>query len=38
MKNRLAVYHEELVAKQFHPKNMNKFVGWGFEEFQECEF
>ena len=38
MKKRLGLYKEELVAKQFHPKNMSKFVSWGFEEFADLEF
>ena len=38
MKKRLGLYKEELVAKQFHPKNMSKFVSWGFEEFDDLEF
>ena len=38
MKKRIGLYKEELVAKQFHPKNMSKFIGWGFEEFDDLEF
>ena len=38
MRNRLGLFKEELVAKQFHPKNMAKFVSWGFEEFEDLEF
>jgi hypothetical protein len=38
MRQRLNVFKEELVAKQFHPKNMAKFVSWGFEEFEDLEF
>ena len=26
---------EELMAYIFHPKNMNKWIDWGFEEHQE---
>ena len=38
MRNRINIFKEELVAKQFHPKNMAKFVSWGFEEFEDLEF
>ena len=38
MRNRINLFKEELVAKQFHPKNMAKFVSWGFEEFEDLEF
>ena len=38
MRNRLGLFKEELVAKQFHPKNIDKFVSWGFEEFEDLEF
>jgi hypothetical protein len=38
MRDRINVFKEELVAKQFHPKNMAKFVSWGFEEFEDLEF
>ena len=38
MRNRLNIFKEELVAKQFHPKNMTKFVSWGFDEFDDLEF
>ena len=38
MRNRLGLFKEELVAKQFHPKNMSKFVSWGFDEFDDLEF
>ena len=38
MRNRMNLFKEELVAKQFHPKNMSKFVSWGFEEFADLEF
>ena len=38
MRNRINVFKEELVAKQFHPKNMTKFVSWGFDEFDDLEF
>jgi hypothetical protein len=24
---------EELIANRFHPKNMSKFVSWGFDDF-----
>jgi hypothetical protein len=26
---------EELMAFIFHPRNMNKWIDWGFEEHQE---
>ena len=26
---------EELIAYIFHPKNMNKWIDWGFTEHQE---
>ncbi len=26
---------EELIAFIFHPKNMNKWIDWGFEEYTE---
>ena len=38
MRNRINIFKEELVAKQFHPRNMAKFVSWGFEEFEDLEF
>ena len=38
MRHRMNLFKEELVAKQFHPKNMDKFVSWGFEEFEDLEF
>ena len=38
MRNRINLFKEELVAKQFHPKNMDKFVSWGFDEFEDLEF
>ena len=38
MRNRMNLFKEELVAKQFHPRNMAKFVSWGFEEFDDLEF
>ena len=38
MRNRMDLFKEELVAKQFHPKNIDKFVSWGFEEFEDLEF
>ena len=33
MRNRMKLIEEELVANRFHPKNMDKFVSWGFEDF-----
>ena len=38
IRNRMNLFKEELVAKQSHPKNMSKFVSWGFEEFEDLEF
>ena len=38
MRNRMNLFKEELVAKQFHPKNITKFVSWGFDEFDDLEF
>ena len=38
MRNRMNLFKEELVSKQFHPRNMGKFVSWGFEEFEDLEF
>ena len=38
MRNRINIYKEELVSKQFHPRNFDKFVSWGFEEFEDLEF
>jgi hypothetical protein len=38
MKERMRPMAEELMANRFHPKNFDKWVGWGFDECQECEF
>ena len=38
MRNRINLFKEELVSKQFHPRNFDKFVSWGFEEFEKLEF
>jgi hypothetical protein len=26
---------EELIQNRFHPRNLSKFTGWGFEIFEE---
>ena len=33
MKKRMAIIAEELIANRFHPRNFDKFVSWGFEDF-----
>jgi hypothetical protein len=33
--DRCNIFKEELMAKMFHPDNMNKWEGWGFDEFKE---
>jgi hypothetical protein len=38
MRGRMRTLAEELIANRFHPRNFEKWVGWGFEECQECEF
>jgi hypothetical protein len=38
MRLRMKPLAEELIANRFHPKNFNKFVAWGFEEFEHNEF
>ena len=38
MRLRIKPLAEELIANRFHPKNFNKFVSWGFEEFENNEF
>ena len=34
IKKRMNIIAEELIANRFHPRNFDKFVSWGFEEFQ----
>ena len=34
MRNRMKLIAEELIANRFHPKNMDKFVSCGFEDFE----
>ena len=31
MKESKHILHEELIQIMFHPKNMDKFDGWGFD-------
>ena len=38
MKERMKPIAEELMINRFHPKNFNKFIDWGFEDFSEIEF
>ena len=38
MRLRMKPVAEELIANRFHPRNFDKWIGWGFDEFQECEF
>ena len=38
MRLRMKPVAEELMANRFHPRNFEKWIGWGFEEFDECEF
>jgi hypothetical protein len=38
MRDRMKIIAEDLIANRFHPKNFDKWVGWGFDECQECEF
>ena len=33
MRDRMKPVAEELMANRFHPKNFEKFVSWGFDEF-----
>jgi hypothetical protein len=33
MRLRMKPLAEELIANRFHPKNFDKFVSWGFDEF-----
>jgi hypothetical protein len=30
MKKRTGLFAEELIQNRFHPKNIDKFEGWGF--------
>ena len=34
MKKRMNIVAEELIANRFHPRNFDKFVSWGFEDFE----
>jgi len=34
MCNRMKPIAEELIANRFHPRNFDKFVSWGFEDFE----
>jgi hypothetical protein len=38
MRDRMKPVAEQLIANRFHPRNFDKWLGWGFDEFQECEF
>jgi hypothetical protein len=38
MRGRMRPLAEELMADRFHPRNFDKWIGWGFDECQECEF
>jgi len=38
MRGRMRPLAEDLMANRFHPSNFEKWIGWGFDEFQECEF
>ena len=38
MRLRMKPMAEELMANRFHPRNFDKWIGWGFDEFRECEF
>jgi hypothetical protein len=38
MRLRMKPLAEELIANRFHPRNFEKFVSWGFEEFEHNEF
>jgi hypothetical protein len=31
MKKRTGLFVEELIQKCFHPKNIEKFEGWGYD-------
>jgi hypothetical protein len=33
MRLRMKPVAEELMANRFHPRNFDKFVSWGFDEF-----
>jgi hypothetical protein len=35
IRERYCPFKEELIAKMFHPDNMCKWEGWGFDEFKE---
>ena len=34
MRNRMKPIAEEIMANRFHPRNFDKFVSWGFEDFE----
>jgi len=38
MRLRMKPMAEELMANRFHPRNFDKWIGLGFDEFRECEF
>ena len=38
MRLRMKPLAEELMANRFHPRNFDKFVSWGFEDFENNEF
>jgi hypothetical protein len=38
MRLRMRPLAEDLMADRFHPRNFEKWIGWGFDEFNECEF
>jgi hypothetical protein len=38
MRLRMRPLAEDLMADRFHPRNFNKWLGWGFDEFNDIEF
>jgi len=34
MRYRMKPIAEEIMANRFHPRNFDKFVSWGFEDFE----
>ena len=38
MRLRMKPLAEQLIANRFHPRNFDKWLKWGFDECQECEF
>jgi ribosomal protein L24E len=38
MRLRMKPLAEELIANRFHPRNFDKFISWGFDEFENNEF